>query len=136
VARFRTVEGVILKIAIIGLGIAAACAHPLLGSANAAAKHTWYQLNYTTATCEVSSQTPEGFQSFVNGPLGHLQGLTAEIIEPKDVLKFGDGSIKVRVRATKNGEPDYYFDFFYTKEVCDIWVKGAKPKQAPHDDIN
>jgi hypothetical protein len=116
--------------------IASAATLALAGSANAAPKHTWFMLHYDTATCDISTQTPEEFQSLTDGPLSHMQGIATEIIEPTDVEKFGDGSIHVRIRATRNGEPGYYYDLFTTKEMCDIWVKGVKPKQAPHDDIN
>ncbi len=57
--------------------MSAVCLLALAGSANAATKHTWYQLNYDTATCELSSRTPEEFQSFVSG-FGHLTGVRAE----------------------------------------------------------
>ncbi|MGC2784211.1 MAG: hypothetical protein WA397_10365 [Roseiarcus sp.] len=114
--------------------IAAVSFVALAGWANAATKHTWYQLNYTTATCELSSLTPEEFQSFVSGPIGHLQGETAEVIEPKDVFKDAYGNISVRVRADKDG--NRYWDFFTSGDTCDLTAKTFKPVQAPSGDIN
>ena len=113
--------------------MSAVCLLALAGSANAATKHTWYQLNYDTATCELSSRTPEEFQSFVSG-FGHLTGVRAEIIEPKDVYKDGYGNIIVTVRADKDGSK--YWRFYTPKDGCDLTAKTMKPVQAPSGDIN
>jgi hypothetical protein len=105
----------------------------LAGPANAAPKHTWYQLNYDTATCELSSRTPEEFQSFVSG-FGHMTGVSAEIIEPKDVDKDAYGNIIVTVRADKDGNK--YWRFYTSKDSCDLTAKTMTPVQAPSGDIN
>ena len=114
--------------------IAVVCLMAPADSAGAASKHTWYKLNYITATCELSSLTPEEFQSFVSGPVGHLSGETAEIIEPKDVFKDAYGNITVRVRADKDG--NRYWVFFTSKDTCDLTAKTLEPVQAPSSDIN
>jgi hypothetical protein len=97
-------------------------------------KHTWYQLNYDTATCEVSSKTPQEFQSFVSGPIGHSQGLTPEIITPDDVYKDAYGNVIVTVRADKDGKA--YWRFYTSKDSCQLTAKTLTPVQAPSGDIN
>jgi hypothetical protein len=97
-------------------------------------KHTWYQLNYDTATCEVSDKTPEEFQSFVGGPVGHSQGLTAEIITPDDVYKDAYGNVIVTVRTDKDGKA--YWRFYTSKDSCQLTAKTLTPVQAPSGDIN
>jgi hypothetical protein len=104
-----------------------------VGSVQAAPKHTWYQMNYDTATCELSSRTPEEFQSFVSG-FGHMTGVSAEIIEPKDVDKDAYGNIIVTVRADKDGNK--YWRFYTSKDSCDLTARTMKPVQAPSGDIN
>ena len=42
-------------------------------SVSVAPKHTWYMLRYDIATCVLSDQTPEEFQSLA-GTIGHLVG--------------------------------------------------------------
>jgi hypothetical protein len=102
-------------------------------SGSVAPKHTWYLLRYDIATCVLSDQTPEEFQSLA-GTIGHLVGATAEIIEPKDVPKDAYGDIMVRVRADKEG--NRYWDFYTSKDSCDLTAKPLKPIQAPSGDIN
>jgi hypothetical protein len=113
--------------------VAAVSLAPLASSANAATKHTWYQLNYDTATCELSSRTPEEFQSFVSG-FGHLTGDAAEIITPDDVYKDAYGNIIVTVRADKDG--NRYWRFYTSKDSCELTAKTLTPVQAPSGDIN
>jgi hypothetical protein len=106
----------------------------LAGSVQAAPKHTWYQLNGDSATCELSNRTPEEFQSFVSGPIGRLQGINAEIIEPKDVYKDPYGNIIVTVRQDKDG--NRYWRFYTSKDSCELTAKTLTPVQAPSGDIN
>jgi hypothetical protein len=116
------------------LMMSAAALLALASPAHAAArKHTWYQLNYDTATCELSNRTPEEFQSFVSG-FSHMTGVSAEIIEPKDVDKDAYGNIIVTVRADKDGNK--YWRFYTSKDSCDLTVRTMKPVQAPSGDIN
>jgi hypothetical protein len=115
------------------------------GSPNAVARHKWYMLDYSTATCKISDQTPQEFQSLINGFGGRANGYTAEEIAPSDVFKFSlpgsgprggsDEDIKVEIRGTLNGAP-VKWRFFSQKETCSIWAKDVQPQQAPESDIN
>jgi hypothetical protein len=120
--------------AAITLMLSATLAAGPASAAAAARRHTWYMLNYSTAKCELSANTPEEFQTFISGPFGHMAGKTAEIIEPSDVSKDAYGDIMVRVRANKEGSQ--FWDFFTSKDSCDLTAKTLKPVQAPSDDIN
>ncbi len=111
--------------------IAAAALVALAGSAQAAARHTWFQLHYDTATCEPSRVTPQEFQN----DTGHASGLTAERIAPDDAVKYNDDTLEVTVRGTSNGKP-VKWRFFSTKEKCNAWLIGVTPQQAPSADIN
>jgi hypothetical protein len=103
----------------------------LAGSAEAGARHTWFQLHYDTATCEASRVSPQEFQN----DTGHANGLTAERIAPDDAVKYNDGTLEVTVRGTSNGKP-VKWRFFSSKEMCNIWLVGIKPQRAPAADIN
>jgi hypothetical protein len=61
-------------------------------------------------------------------------GVTAEIIEPKDVYKELYGNIIVTVRADKDGNKSWRFDT--SKDSCQLTPKTFTPIQAPSGDIN
>jgi hypothetical protein len=107
--------------------IAAAALAAFSGSASAAARHTWYYVDFAEAKCQLSRWTPEQVAS----------GTGATRISPDNVLKDKDGDLTVMVDIKIDGEPKIAI-FFSRKEKCEAGVKdtGLKPDQAPHEDIN
>jgi hypothetical protein len=82
-----------------------------------------------------SNQTPEQLQADLEGPEGHLLGVTARTIAPGDVTKDDDGNIRVTVRGTDEQGP-VHWSFYTSKAACDIDAKAMTPQQAPSGDIN
>jgi hypothetical protein len=117
--------------------IAAAALVALAGSAEAAARHTWYYVNYDAGACELSNQTPEEMLAFVAGPFGRGMGYEVGRISPDDVVKTGNGQIHVTLRTTLDGRP-HNGEFFTSKAMCDDFVKNEQitPQSAPSGDIN
>lgn len=100
-------------------------------------RHSWFNVDYPTATCTASTQTPEETLDILRGPIGRGEGYENGRIAPEDVVKTGNGQIHVTIRATLNGAPNTG-NFFTSKDMCDDFVKQEhiEPSQAPHDDIN
>jgi hypothetical protein len=106
-------------------------------SASAAARHTWYDVDYGAGTCEKSPATPEEFYKMSFTPTGRSLGMVVSPISPENVTKDDKGNIHVHVDATRNGDP-VGADFFTAKDQCDQFVKDKNivPEQAPSGDIN
>ena len=85
--------------------IAAAALVAFAGSANTAARHTWYNADYGTGACVLSHHTPEEIWGIIAGPFGSTMGYVTDRISPDDVVKTGNGLIHVTIRATLNGQP-------------------------------
>jgi hypothetical protein len=109
----------------------------LTGSAQAAPKHTWFNVNFGSGQCELSKLSPADTLALLAGPVGRGMGYETDRIAPDDVVKTPDGQLHVTVRATINGVP-HNAEFFTSKPLCDAFVKGTglTPQSAPENDIN
>jgi hypothetical protein len=107
--------------------IAASLLVAFAGSADAAARHTWFYVDFAEAKCQLSQFTPEQVASETGG----------DRISPDNVLKDADGNLTVMVKVKINGEPKLAV-FFSSKDKCETTIKdtGLKPDQAPSDEIN
>jgi hypothetical protein len=106
------------------------------GSANAAAKHTWYAVDYAHGNCMLSQWTPEAFHT-MQYAMRPQTGIEMDPIAPDQVSKDDKGNIHVHETGSgPNGALD--FNFFTSKDACDKFVKdeGISPQQAPEGDIN
>lgn len=107
------------------------------GSAQADAKHTWYNINYATGKCVLSEMSPQKFHNLMNSPMGHMYGMALEPIAPEDVTKEDNGAIHVHMTGTHNGEA-VMMDFFNSLAPCSKYVSDNNivPQQANEGDIN
>jgi hypothetical protein len=91
--------------------ITAAALVALAGPAEAAARHTWYSVDFDEGTCTLSQLTPEQAAS-QNG---------FDRITPNDVRKDADGDLSVIIHGNFGGKP-YVSSFFSSKAKCEALV--------------
>jgi hypothetical protein len=92
--------------------IAAASLVAFAGSASAAARHTWYYVDFAEAKCVLSQLTPE-----------QMASQTGARISPKDVTKDADGDLTVVVHGNLDGKP-YVAMLLSSKAKCEYPFSG------------
>jgi hypothetical protein len=94
--------------------IAAAALVAFASSANAAARHTWFELNYSQGRCDHAQGSPEELYKASQA----WPGFVLERIPPGNVTKSDNGDLHVRVDGKHKGEPIHY-DLFSTLKACE-----------------
>jgi hypothetical protein len=97
------------------------------GSADAAARHTWFYVDFAEAKCQLQPiHARAGCQRD-----GRRQDFSRQRAQGRR------RNLTVMVKVKINGEPKLAV-FFSSKDKCETTIKdtGLKPDQAPSDEIN
>lgn len=99
-------------------------------------RHTWYELDFRSATCGPSG-SPAELTSAKGVFVAHSMGASINPISPSDVEKDDKGNIHVTVHGTRDGNAARW-QFFTSRAACDAYVtkNGVVPDQANSGDIN